>query len=897
MPASSLTARQIFDNAHEITSPLERNAYLDQVCASSPQLRRVVDGLLRAYDEMDSHFLSSPNCPLALTADLTSAYAPASETSDPAETPQSTDHRPASQHDEQDDWVGKEIGPYKLQQKLGKGGMGLVYLAQQEKPIRRQVALKFVLPGKDSAHALARFDTERQALSMMDHANIAKVLDAGTTAAGQPYYVMEFIAGTTFTKFCNEKSQTIRERLEMFAAICQGVQHAHQRGIIHRDLKPDNILVAVKDGKPLAKIIDFGLAKATAEKITDHLDLTRVGDIVGTWKYMSPEQAEGGIRGIDTRTDIYSLGVILYELLSGTVVIDGLKKTLGVHEFLQKLKEDYRQRPSDRVGELGDGLSQIAAERKIEPGQLARLLRGELDWITLKAVETSRDRRYQTASEFSNDIQHYLNDEPVAACPPSARYRIGKFVRKNRLVVGSVSAVIAALVLGAAGLTVGLVRAFTELVRANTAEGNEREAKGKAEKDRDAAIHAEKIQGKLLNITRSGIRSLIYEGSSLDENSKTILSKIVVEFSQIVTELSTQSEQSRFERELVADTEYQAANINHLLRKYQEADPHYQKAIEIYEDLITGQPSEPKFRDDIARCAFDYAHLLTIRKKTVEAEGNFRRSIDLFKVVVADFPTETGNRSELARAYNDFGVLLREEKRLKQAEDAFREAIAIGKDVLVQMPNVQRYRINLAASYGNLGNVVRDQGDPKSPIDWYGKDTELLKPITQGKPNELAVVKLYLRNACWDRANARGQLGLHADANRDWQVAIAMNSDHKPEDDHLKQFLTANQMELKLKTEAKPTGSLLYDAAMLNARGASAAQLEDETSLKDYYARRTLELLKQAKTAGFFDDPAATSRLEKDQQFKELLKTSEFQAFLTGLSEAAKKPKPPSGKN
>ncbi len=880
MPAHGITPKQIFDHAHEITSLSERKSYLDQACAGDREFRQRMEELLKAHDEMDSHFLSSPNRVPALTVDLTSAYTPAEDTPQGfAETPHSTDRPPISPHDENDDWVGKEVGPYKLLKKLGKGGMGLVYLAEQEKPIRRKVALKFILPGKDTAHVLARFDVERQALSMMDHVSIAKVLDAGTTAAGQPYYVMELIAGKSLIDYCNEEKLMIRERLEMFVTICQAVQHAHQRGIIHRDLKPTNILVTVKDSKPIAKIIDFGLAKATEEKITEHSELTQVGDIVGTWRYMSPEQAEGGIRGIDTRTDIYSLGVILYEFLTGTTVIEGTRAM----EFLQKVKDENRQRPSARVGELGNRLTAIAAERKIHPAQLARLLRGELDWIALKAVEMNRDRRYESAGELAGDVQRYLDDEPVKACPPSARYRIGKFVRRNRLFVTAVTLVIAALSVGAIGLSIGLVRA-------NAAEANERDAMDQAVKDRDLAVRAQLIQEAALRITRSGIRAQIYDGNVPGEKEKVIFSRMLEGFEQLIALLSTGPQPSPLERMIIADEEFQAANINHLLRKYVEAGVHYQKAIDHYEELVRDVPAEQKYRNELARCNFDYAHLMLDLKKRVEAEHSFRRSIFVFKQVIADFPTEASYRCELANAYNDLGVLFRINKNLKEAEKLFREAIAIHERIKEEEPNDLNYQIKLSGSYENLGNAVRDQGNLQEAVDWYGKATPILKPIAYGTSRFNINAAKCLRDVCWDRANARGQLGLYPKAIADWKGAIEVQDQlerkfgEAPGKEHLRKFLAAAEMEVQLAANTQQAPSFLYQAATTNALALTAAIEKEEESLQKQYIKRAFEVLEKAKKTGWFDDPLAIKRLQDDKQFQHLIQTDEFRTFLKDLA-------------
>ena len=309
-------------------------------------------------------------------------------------------------------------GRYTLQQKIGEGGMGEVWVAKQSEPVKRKVALKLIKPGMDSRAVLQRFEQERQALAMMDHPNIAKVLDAGMTPNGQPFFVMELVNGLPLDKFCDEMKLTTRERLELFVPICQAVQHAHQKGIVHRDLKPANILVTMIDAKPVPKVIDFGVAKATAGRLTDESMSTQFGSVVGTLEYMSPEQAGFSGEDIDTRADIYSLGVILYELLTGLRPIDAKRlKNAALTEMIRIIREEEPSKPSTRLS-TDESLPSLAALRHTEPRKLMALLRGELDWVVMKCLEKHRERRYETASGLARDIQRYLADEAVEARPP-----------------------------------------------------------------------------------------------------------------------------------------------------------------------------------------------------------------------------------------------------------------------------------------------------------------------------------------------------------------------------------------------------------------------------------------------------------------------------------------------
>src|SRR5262249_30012946 len=304
------------------------------------------------------------------------------------------------------------LGPYKLRQKLGEGGMGAVGVAEQHEPVRRRVALKVVKPGMDSAQVLRRFEAERQALALMDHSHIAKVFDAGVTPSGRPYFVMELVPGVPITKYCDELSLPLRERLELFVPVCRAIQHAHTKGVIHRDVKAGNVLVRMQDGRPMAKVIDFGVAKALHQRLTDETMMTEFGAIVGTLEYMAPEQAEMSPLGVDTRADVYALGVLLYELLTGTTPLDRKRlKGAALSEMLRLIKEVEPPRPSTRLTESKETLAAVAAQRRTEPARLAREVRGELDWVVMKCLEKDRTRRYETANALAREIQRYLADE------------------------------------------------------------------------------------------------------------------------------------------------------------------------------------------------------------------------------------------------------------------------------------------------------------------------------------------------------------------------------------------------------------------------------------------------------------------------------------------------------
>jgi serine/threonine protein kinase/tetratricopeptide (TPR) repeat protein len=430
-------AETVFFAALALDDPARRAAYLDEACGANVELRRRVDQLLAAHPQVGSFLQEGP------TADRVPSGNGGGDATIDVPIPE----RP-----------GTVIGPYKLLEQIGEGGFGVVFLAEQTQPVRRKVALKVLKPGMDTRQVVARFEAERQALAIMDNPNIAKVFDGGMTPSGRPYFVMELVKGTPITEFCDQNHLTPRQRLELFVHVCHAVQHAHQKGVIHRDLKPSNVLVTVHDTTPVVKVIDFGVAKALGQELTDKTLFTGFAQMVGTPLYMSPEQAGQSGLDVDTRSDVYSLGVLLYELLTGTTPFGKERFRQATYEEIRRIiREEEPPKPSTRLSDSKDSLPSVAAQRHTEPARLTKLVRGELDWIVMKALEKDRDRRYETANGFAADVLRYFADEAVLSCPPSAGYGLRKFTRRNKAAMSMAAMFTLALLIAVAALSVGTV--------------------------------------------------------------------------------------------------------------------------------------------------------------------------------------------------------------------------------------------------------------------------------------------------------------------------------------------------------------------------------------------------------------------------------------------------------
>jgi len=668
--------KQLFLEALSVP-PAERAAWLSRECGHDVALRQQIEPMLAAHDEPHS---------------LLDRVAPPAA---PPDGPQPDACVPAPESIP----TGTTIGPYKLLQQIGEGGFGIVFMAEQVEPVRRRVALKVIKPGMDTRQVIARFEAERQALAVMDHPNIAKVLDAGTTDGGRPYFVMELVRGTPITHYCDENSRSIRERLALFASVCQAIQHAHTKGIIHRDIKPTNVLVTRQDGQPVVKVIDFGIAKALGQQLTDKTLFTEFAQMIGTPLYMSPEQAELSGNDIDTRSDIYSLGVLLYELLTGSTPVSKEQlKQAAFDEIRRIIREDEPQKPSTRIS-TAEAAPSIAAQRHTEPARLARLVRGELDWIVMKALEKDRSRRYETASGLAADVQRYLNDEAVQACPPSSWYRFRKFVRRYKRAVLAASLILLALVAGVIGTTWGLIRAEQQRIVV------ERQRDELA--DRNQALQAAHERERLLNERARQAIETVASDQAIDQltrqaellpEQKDFLDKII----QYYAESAQEAADTEQERSRQALAYHRMGRMNQILGRSQDSENAYRRAVAIRRQLAADFPTQPEFRLDLALSHNALGTLLTPTRMR-EAEAAYAEGLATLKQLAADFPNRPEFRQALAGFHNNLGNLFHETGRPKEAEDAHAEALAIRKQLFADSPNGPNIRRALAMSHNNLG--------------------------------------------------------------------------------------------------------------------------------------------------------------------------------------------------
>jgi tetratricopeptide (TPR) repeat protein/tRNA A-37 threonylcarbamoyl transferase component Bud32 len=616
-----------------------------------------------------------------------------------------------------------QIGPYKILQKIGEGGFGTVYMAEQEHPVRRRVALKIIKLGMDTRQVVARFEAERQALAMMDHPGIAKVFDAGATETGRPYFVMELVKGDPITSFCDTQKLSIRQRLELFARVCHAVQHAHQKGIIHRDIKPSNVLVSIQDGQPSAKVIDFGIAKAVSQRLTEKTLFTEFHQMIGTPEYMSPEQADGSL-DIDTRTDIYGLGVLLYELLTGTTPFDGRElRSKAYGEIQRVIREVDPPRPSTRLSHMRETIAGVAAQRQVEPRKLNTLVRGELDWIVMKALEKDRARRYDTANGLAADVLRYLADEPVSAGPVGAAYRARKFVRRHRAQVMLATTALALVVLGTA-LYIRSIRAEQARTRAALAE---------AKSQRDEA-ERQKRDAQQANENTKAVNGFLTDGI-IGAAAPELAQGKQISVKDAVDKASATVHETFAERPLIeAAVRNTLAETYHSLGRADLGLPHAQAAVEIRRRMLgsdhpdtldsinnLGMLQRTQGRLDDAEKAWN--EVVTTGRRTLGADhpdtllwtgnlahllqdrGRFADAERLYRDLLASWLRTVGADDKRAiAALNGLGIVLLMQGKFDQAEPLLIEVLERRRRVLGEDHPETLYSIN------DLGRLRQEQG-------------------------------------------------------------------------------------------------------------------------------------------------------------------------------------------
>jgi len=817
---------EIFSEAVELTSAAERAAYLDRACGGDPALRCRVEGLLGVHGQADG-FLESPAAPPTITAAPT-------QTED----------------------AGTVIGLYKLMEPIGEGGMGVVYVAEQTKPVRRKVALKIIKPGMDTKQVIARFEAERQALAMMDHPNIAKVHDAGATESGRPYFVMELVRGIPITDYCDREQLSIPERLELFVLVCRAVQHAHQKGVIHRDLKPSNILVTLVDGAAVPKVIDFGVAKATGASLTERTIYTAFHQFVGTPLYMSPEQADLAGVDVDTRSDIYSLGVLLYELLTGSTPFDQetLRKA-AFDEVRRMIREQEPPKPSTRLSSLGDPLTAVSANRKADPRHLGRSMRGELDWIVMRALEKDRRRRYETANNFAADVMRYLNDQPVEACPPSARYRFSKYVRRHRASLTTVALVGLALV---AGTAVSVWQA----IRATAAEHRAIAAQARAEDHLVLARQAvdelyDQVAARWTNnlrwapLPRPFLEKALpfYERFAGSRQVDAATGRANKQIGEILIQLGRGWEAGQaigratavFRALRAIDPEnsehlHDLAACHAALAEISADDA--VTAISLREDLVARHPGVASYRKELANSY----HLLGVvywGKRRPRADEFLHRALEIQERLCADEPVDPDRRSALGMTLRDLGNVYRDLfGRFDEAERYHRRALAIHDELVARHPTRPQFWLELGWSCWELGRLlVAAQKYGEVP-----KFSGRAATIFEGLANEYPAVidfRRFQAQGLADIARAQFQTGHRAEAEQALRrlegtgedsyiadqlafIAGDLGYSNNPKFYHPAEAMMLTQRSLKLRPEGSPfithcLGASYYKAGDIDA--------------------------------------------------------------------------------
>jgi serine/threonine protein kinase len=898
-----MSERSIFVAALEVDDPVERAAYIERACAGDPALRSHVEELLKAHQQ-PGPFMDRPAHDLVGTLDE-----PITE-------------RP-----------GTIIGPYKLLEQIGEGGFGVVFMAEQQQPVRRKVALKVLKPGMDTRQVIARFEAERQALALMDHPNIAHILDGGATASGRPYFVMELVRGIAITEFCDQNRLPVRERLALFINICQAVQHAHQKGVIHRDLKPSNMLVTLHDDKAVVKVIDFGIAKATGQQLTEKTLFTNFAQMIGTPLYMSPEQAQMSGLDVDTRSDIYSLGVLLYELLTGTTPFDKERlKTVGYDEIRRIIREEEPVKPSTRISTLGQAATLLSTQRRSDPKQLSRLCRGELDWIVMKCLEKDRNRRYETANALAMDVERYLHDEPVLACPPSVGYRLRKFTRKYRTLLRIAGVFVALLVLAAAVSAWQAVRATRERDRAEASFRMARDAVDRlftqvSQSPKMKSHGMEKFRRELLQNAKEFYERFIRERfdapavrydlglaylrlaeihlelgdypAAVDSSAKAVA---------ILAELArTQPDTAEYQRDLAAS--YSTLGLIYSdTARWEEANAAYRDALAIAEEQVRANPEATEYQYMLAK-TYGASALMYYRSKDFKnAEDRFQQAFDVLNTLVQNYPLDTNYQGLLATTQMYWGQLCDTRGWFEKAETALKAAQSrYAKLVRAPDPSPEDWQ-SLARCDAMLGRAYRDQAKTERAEAAQQQALEIFEKVAREHPDVLQyaydVGRCYYELALTADTAGRTDAAL---ARFDKAIAIieeVVAKGFQPGRNNLLNaridraaMLAGRGDHARATAEAEALAGLgglnstnVYNVGCVFSRAAGAADHDtklsstDRARLKARYADQAMEYLRQAVAKGWHNPDQA----KNDSDLDPLRARKDFQKLLAELEEKAK---------
>jgi eukaryotic-like serine/threonine-protein kinase len=788
MPTNSKLARDHFLVAAELPAA-ERQAYFDAHCGGDAELRAAVERLLAAH-ELPASIRDQP---VPFSPDQTGAYVPSEQ-------------------------PGAIVaGRYKLLEAIGEGGMGAVWVAEQTQPVRRKVAVKLIKAGMDSKTVLARFEAERQALAMMDHPNIAKVLDGGLTETGRPFFVMEYVKGVRITEYCDATRLNVTERLRLFAQVCQAVQHAHQKGIIHRDLKPSNILVAPYDDKPVPKVIDFGLAKAMFQPLTERTLHTAHETVLGTPLYMSPEQAQLNNLDVDTRSDIYSLGVLLYELLTGTTPLEKKRLQEAAWDEIRRLiREEEPPRPSTRLSSAIT-LPSLAAGRQTDAARLTKQVRGELDWIVMKSLEKDRARRYETANGFAMDIQRYLAGEPVLAVPPSARYRLRKFVRKHRVGLTTAAAIAILLVAGVTAAVAVQIRANRELAGKN----DELAAKNTELADEQAKVEKrfELARKAIANLHTGVSEDLLLKNDQFKELRTQLLKEAADFYADLEQLLEGQTDAKS--RRLLADGYFQLAQLTGNIGSKTDALAVHRKALAVRRELAAAAGADVETRLDVARSLGAVGLLLLLTGDADGALGCYAEQQAVAAALTAESPTEAV-QAVMGRSFSDTSFALLQVGKAEDALAASGKAVAILQELVAANPGAtkvhsdladcliyrgivffelgrwaeeeevedkvrltleklvednptfMRFKFSLGHTYNNIGSTLFDEGKPAEALATLEKARAISQRLADTHPAAAQFQRLLATNHM-NIGEALAELGKPAEALASQQRALAID--------------------------------------------------------------------------------------------------------------------------